>query len=256
MSTTQARLTRYLTLAAIPAAGAAGHTTADIFHYGGPAIQITAANNFTSTGTTFYGGVFNDSTNIGARTLLYGRSLISESATKEDLYPMLGLVGNKEGSLNKASSPKGPKQGNFSDNKAVLLGDVYWGVDSNGVLKNFASGDMISSGAGFPKSDVGVLSIDVYATMNEEVVEDFRVGNFLTEDGEEVRGYVGFARDEDSFGWIDLGWDGTTLTIYDWAYNDDGTILAGQTVAVPGGAGLAALAMGAAGLRRRRKRSA
>jgi MYXO-CTERM domain-containing protein len=63
--------------------------------------------------------------------------------------------------------------------------------------------------------------------------------------------------EDPDFGWIDIGWDGDTLTIYDWAINTNGSIHVGQTTtAVPGATGLAALAMGAAGLRRRRKRAA
>lgn len=96
-----------------------------------------------------------------------------------------------------------------------------------------------------------------------------------------VRGYLGFRLPDGAsgfyYGWFDVtvSRDGTghaggivgsttyqpvgtpsnfSLTIHAWAYDDTGAgILAGQTSAVPGGAGLAALAVGASGLRRRRR---
>ena len=75
------------------------------------------------------------------------------------------------------------------------------------------------------------------------------------------RGYAGFSpnwRNHNWAGWLDIGWDGNTLRIFDWAYaTTGGQISMGEgATAIPGGAGLAALAIGAAGLRRRRKRSA
>ena len=80
----------------------------------------------------------------------------------------------------------------------------------------------------------------------------------------EVRGFLSFIADDDGSeiqmcGWLDIGWDGDLLTIYDYAFILNDSIEAGQTsssTAVPGAGGLAALAMGAAGLRRRRKKSA
>jgi hypothetical protein len=52
------------------------------------------------------------------------------------------------------------------------------------------------------------------------------------------------------------GWDWTTntVTVYSWSYQDDGSpITIGPPSAVPGGVGLSALAIGAAGLRGRRR---
>lgn len=96
-----------------------------------------------------------------------------------------------------------------------------------------------------------------------------------------VRGYLGFRIPDGAsgyfYGWFDLmisrdgtghagGTTGSTtyqpvgtpstfsLTIHAWAYDDTGAaILAGQTSAVPGGAGLAAIVVGASGLRGRRR---
>ena len=80
------------------------------------------------------------------------------------------------------------------------------------------------------------------------------------------RGFLalGFELDgETVLGWADisLSTDGLSLTVHGWAYEDSGeAIVAGQTEggdnAVPGLGGLAALACGAAGMRRRRDRVA
>lgn len=91
----------------------------------------------------------------------------------------------------------------------------------------------------------------------------------LTADDTPVRGYLGFEMSDGGsgvyYGWFDIsvsrnglqrGVSKITMTIHGWAYDDTGgSILAGQTTAtaVPGGAGLAALAFGAAGLRGRRR---
>lgn len=72
------------------------------------------------------------------------------------------------------------------------------------------------------------------------------------------RGFIGFVMElggADRFGWFDVEYLlGTKeLIIHGWAYNDtpDAPIDAGETPA-PGAAGLLALAMGAAGIRRKR----
>ncbi|MEE2972275.1 MAG: hypothetical protein VX672_04045 [Planctomycetota bacterium] len=80
------------------------------------------------------------------------------------------------------------------------------------------------------------------------------------------RGFLalGFELDGEAvFGWADisLSADGLSLTLHGWAFEDSGeAILAGQTegggTPVPGLGGLAALACGAAGLRRKRDRVA
>ena len=86
-------------------------------------------------------------------------------------------------------------------------------------------------------------------------------GNFLSTGGE-IRGYVGFELTGLSggvstmYGYFDVGYDWTTntVTVYSWSYQDDGSpITIGPPSAVPGGVGLSALAIGAAGLRGRRR---
>jgi len=83
-----------------------------------------------------------------------------------------------------------------------------------------------------------------------------------------VRGYLGFRLDAGNsaywYGWFDveLSRTGTdiastmTLTIHGWAYEYETTAMSTPGGAVPGIGGLAALAMGAAGVRTRRKRHA
>ena len=66
------------------------------------------------------------------------------------------------------------------------------------------------------------------------------------------------------YGWIQFDWnitdaDDWSVTISNWAYTSDGPLAAGDTAgsqAVPGLGGLAALAIGAAGVRGRRQRMA
>lgn len=79
------------------------------------------------------------------------------------------------------------------------------------------------------------------------------------------RGFLALSWDLDDeavFGWADisLSTDGLSLTVHGWAFEDSGVgILAGETGAsnpLPGLGGLAALACGAAGMRRKRNRVA
>ncbi len=80
------------------------------------------------------------------------------------------------------------------------------------------------------------------------------------------RGFLALSWDLDGkavFGWADisLSADGLSLTLHGWAFEDSGeAIIAGQTegggTPVPGLGGLAALACGAAGMRRKRGRVA
>ena len=70
--------------------------------------------------------------------------------------------------------------------------------------------------------------------------------------------------EETIYGWIQLDWDindanDWSVSVSNWAYTSDGPLAAGDTVgsqAVPGLGGLAALAIGAAGVRGRRQRMA
>jgi hypothetical protein len=90
---------------------------------------------------------------------------------------------------------------------------------------------------------------------------NFIVSGTATPTGE-IRGYVGFRLTNlaggvsTMYGYFDVGynWTTNTVTVYSWSYDDTGNpITIGPPSAVPGGAGLAALAFGAAGLRGRRR---
>lgn len=85
-------------------------------------------------------------------------------------------------------------------------------------------------------------------------------GNFMSTAGE-VRGYVGFRITglaggvSTMYGYFDVGynWTTNTVTVYSWSYDDTGNPITISPSAVPGGAGLMALAFGAAGVRSRRR---
>ena len=91
--------------------------------------------------------------------------------------------------------------------------------------------------------------------------------NFWTNSNIGGTQYVNFKIDgtsETTYGWVQFDWDITdsnnwSVTVSNWAYTSDGPLAAGDTAgsqAVPGLGGLAALAIGAAGLRGRRQRMA
>jgi len=68
--------------------------------------------------------------------------------------------------------------------------------------------------------------------------------------------YVGFLARNGSavhFGWLEFTLSGGDYTISRWAYESSAGVSISTPSAVPGGAGLAALAIGAAGLRGRRR---
>jgi hypothetical protein len=52
---------------------------------------------------------------------------------------------------------------------------------------------------------------------------------------------------------VGYDWTTNTVTVFSWSYDDTGNPITIGPTAVPGGAGLAALAFGAAGLRGRRR---
>ncbi|MEE2972276.1 MAG: hypothetical protein VX672_04050, partial [Planctomycetota bacterium] len=106
-------------------------------------------------------------------------------------------------------------------------------------------------------STIGSVSSDTFSSSTGSTTGAMSPGQ---------RGFLalGFELDGDRvFGWADisLSTDGLSLTVHGWAFEDSGeAILAGQTegggTPVPGLGGLAALACGAAGLRRKRDRVA
>ncbi|MCH2143836.1 MAG: hypothetical protein MK082_01680 [Phycisphaerales bacterium] len=243
--TTENRLHLYATYAAVPTAGLVAGTSvagdSDFYHYGGPAIEITRnmSDTFEQAGSRSYVqyGVFFGTLEGGSATVKN-----ADFGMKNAAAQLRDLEGDLLG----------------SDRKAVMAApNAAFGkkrVEDEGVL--------IDRNMSF-KDNVAMLSASINSQTEFGDFERDQYGSWQT-DGEEVRGFLALAGplDGDGFegyGWMDIGWDGDTLTLYDWAVNFAGTIETGQTSAssaVPGAGGLAALAMGAAGLRRRRKRSA
>ncbi|MCH2143837.1 MAG: hypothetical protein MK082_01685 [Phycisphaerales bacterium] len=236
------RLQRYAMYAALPTLGAgtglqAGDTV-DFLHYGGPAIVIERDNILSGsvTGSTGYGEVY---------TAPFSVLNLNVNKNKGDDPKQLNgaLIRSLESGNGKSS---GIAIGNRGDQKgpwAAMLG----------------FGDEIGGGSTSFGYQTAALAFRQNGTFKGDDVST-SIGDWLTSDDEEVRGFLGFAElGGEGRGWLDIGWDGNVLTIYDYAVNFAGGITAGQTEAasaVPGAGGLAALAMGAAGLRRRRKRTA
>lgn len=264
------RYERYLALAAIPVVGVAGNLAAEIIHYGGPTIRIERDNVQSESdfgfqhrlafGNSSIGFVSSGMASANARNLAASVSISSDFAFAgarirmgriadlgfEDVsfaingYASLGQIGG-------------------------LAGSIFGGEISSfcNLLQRFDEGEVIGSkGSSFAASGAVAMSASARATILGHTVAQasFVAGEWAAIDDEEARGYGGIQLNLDgvnAFGWVEFGWDGDVLTIYDWAYDTMGSINAGDTgaaTAVPGGAGLAVLALGAAGLRRRRKR--
>jgi len=249
--TQQDRITRYLALASIPAGAAAGHATADIIHYGGPAIQISRA--IVSSGTS---GSVQFQYSFGSASILNGDSS----------GPMMGLnigmnvdiAGSGGSSIHYGARAAKVKMNRDAGSSWAIATMGY------GLAKQFGQSSVV--GGSFTKLNptFAKLAMSVSSSFNSASSSSnsfTQIGAWATQDGEASRGYLGFAQFNDEtgeigYGWMDIGWDGEIITIYDWAFNEDGSIHVGAISSVPAGSGLAALAMGAAGLRRRRKRSA
>ena len=140
----------------------------------------------------------------------------------------------------------------------------------------FNSGDQIDFAA--IQSGSGYLSLfdrwstGYYTFYRTDTIGTFWTNSFSSSSGSTngamspgQRGFLALGFDLDGetvFGWADisLSTDGLSLTVHGWAFEDSGAgIVAGETGAsnaVPGLGGLAALACGAAGMRRRRDRVA
>lgn len=236
MTPDHSRLERYALFAAIPTVGiGGGYALAgdSIIHYGGPAIEITR------TFTTSYDGMFFSSGSGAvpgfdmAGINVYERE-VNDGVTKEIREAGFGADDNK-----------------------------YFGVSEEFFGEMLQEGDQINGSGEWNESEVLIAGNKTVTSSAGGTIFEDSVGDWALGDGaEETRGFLAFHLEEgpdDMFGWLDVGWDGETLTIYDYAFNTDGSIAAGQTQAstvVPGAGGLAALAMGAAGMRRRRKKSA
>lgn len=140
--------------------------------------------------------------------------------------------------------------------------NVNWLLETNTTFfQRFSDGEMISAGAvdrlGTDQGWVATTQRD----SNGSLADSY--GNFAVGDGPSQSGYVGFtfladdgAGDVSHYGYVSITWDGVDLTLHGYAWENVGGegIVAGST-AVPGLGGLAALAIGAAGVRSRRQRT-
>jgi hypothetical protein len=231
------RIEAYITLAATPAV-IGGIANADVYHYDGPSISITT-NGLPSDESMFdtshfaFGG--------GSMQVMIDMRVGAFSDSGDESYARFAKV--RAG----VDKPKG----------APIGGGI---INSNNPQVSSKSAQRFSYSNKIPGKNTPKANgfVGGSTTKNSERIE---MGNFNGE-GEE-RGYIGvFLETGDSagFGWLDIGYDFTsnTLTMYDWAFNDDGLLNAGHLTppggVVPGPAGLLALAAAAAGIRRKRNR--
>jgi MYXO-CTERM domain-containing protein len=252
------RLASYVVMASLPAMGIAGAATSalvgEIIHYGGPAITIerTMSSSFSEGG------------NWGR--MQWGSGGIFAPDSDGSYGSAKNFAADKSQSSGKMfAHAQGAKLGvNFDlSTNMVALGTTGEG---KGFLRMVNASEQISKSNFNPNTNIAKVAFSTtFHSSSGTPGTSNRTGSWaLDSEGNETRGYAAISFwpddvDAPGMGWMDIGWDGHTLTIYDWAFNTDGAISAGDTggaTAVPGGAGLAALAMGAAGMRRRRKRVA
>ena len=263
------RFERYLAVAALPAAGLAGQSIADVIHYGGETIRVErneysggngSGEHFGQAGLGFPAG-FNADAAIGMNRSMTA-TLSSEFAFASAAM-RTGMLSN--------GGVEGLGFAVCADAGFGQLGGLAGGLFGSdmaagcNLLHFFQAGSIIDDQIQMADSGAVAMSVSAMASVFGDTVvdEQFAAGEWASLGvDDEVRGFVGWgmeSADGTTFGWMDVGWDGDVLSIYDWAFSTNGSIAAGQTSevsAVPGGTGLAALAMGAAGLRRRRNRSA
>ncbi len=246
------RLSTYLAMAAVPTA-AAGFAHADSFYsysYGDSPLSINLDGPFNSGSSNTFGGVETFSMNLGGEILemnmVFKRG--SNSSNSND-FKEVAAFSTKNSGLNANFNNKGSK----------------------GTGNRYASGDVINDPNS--SSSTGAIAykrIDDTPTSKKgedgEAQTKLLKGKFGNENPGEDLGFLGFSVVEDGdvigTGWLSIGLnlsDGI-FNLYGWGVGmGDSTVLAGQTAGesvVPGPAGIFALAAGAAGIRRKRKRTA
>jgi MYXO-CTERM domain-containing protein len=262
------RFERYLAVAALPAAGLAGQSIADVIHYGGETIRVErneysggngSGEHFGQAGLGFPAG-FNADAAVGMNRSM--TAALSSDYAFASAAMRVGMLSNGgiDGLGFAVCADAGVGQlGGLAG--GAFSGDLAAGCN---LLHFFQAGSIIDNQIEMADNGAVAMSVSAMATVFGDTVvdEQFATGDWASLGLDEVRGFVGWGMettDGTNFGWMDIGWDGEVLSIYDWAFSTNGSIAAGQTSAVsavPGGTGLAALAMGAAGLRRRRNRGA
>ena len=234
------RIEAYLALAAAPAV-IGGIATADVHHYDGPAISVTTNGlpEFPDRDIAAYA-----SFSVGGGGLYMNVDL--------------GVAAYKTGipvvEYGRAAAVNGWFSSSTGGGFLTRKGGSGIGYEKPNAQRFSYSQKMADPKTNRPKD--GELKIG--GSVDGEYGNK---GEFNQEFGE-ARGYIGFLIENDGsagFGWMDIGYDfsSNTLTMHDWAFNDDGGLYAGHlTPPVPGPAGLLALAAGAAGIRRKRNRVA
>jgi MYXO-CTERM domain-containing protein len=262
------RFERYFAVAALPAVGLAGQSLADVIHYGGSTIRIERNDYSGGSGSGEYFGQaglgfpagFNADDALGMNRSM--TAAMSSEYASASAAMRVGMLSN--------GGIEGLGFAVCADGGIGQLGGLAGGVFGSdmaagcNLLHFFQAGSIIDDQIQMADSGAVAMSVSAMATVFGDTVvdEQFATGEWASLGTDEMRGFVGWGMDSPdgtTFGWMDVGWDGEVLSIYDWAFSTNGSIAAGQTSevsAVPGGTGLAALAMGAAGLRRRRNRSA
>ena len=264
--TSNERLEHYIKYALVPTmgavtasltAGGGGDIPTGFYHYGGPAItvdrtQLVNASSFMKT----------DSNVISASgSFSYGTHVFATDGGFEVFQAFNGQANDLFIRQNKfgPDGPTGDTVFEYVDGREAGFDAFGGGTFGTQLLQSGEQVNVKSSKGPTEPGFVAATKTESSGKNSEvKVQSSTSFGDWRTSDGEEVRGIMG-ATNGEAEGWVDVGWDNGSLIIYDWAVNFDGQIVAGQTeaaAAVPGAGGIAALAMGAAGLRRRRKRSA
>ena len=208
-----------------------------------------------TSGTNFFNGF--DSVDSSSSV---GNAGVTD-APMGDLY--LGLSAFLYGSFADASftmsiANSGSADAHFVQRETVLA------TGSGSTNLDFAQ--QVSAGQvwnGNSASTTSILQNEIFFTYSDSS------SNFHTWTNPDANGtkYINFLIEDGgafTYGWIQLDWNITdsndwSVSISNWAYTSDGPLAAGDTAgsqAVPGLGGLAALAIGAAGVRGRRQRVA
>ena len=112
-----------------------------------------------------------------------------------------------------------------------LAGGVFGGDMGAGcnLLHFFQAGSIIDDQIQLADNGAVAMSVSAMATVFGDTVvdEQFATGDWASLGLDEVRGYVGWGMettDGTNFGWMDIGWDGEVLSIYDWAFSTNGSL--------------------------------
>ncbi|MBC02448.1 MAG: hypothetical protein CMJ34_03960 [Phycisphaerae bacterium] len=222
MSCDPSRLRRYLALSLVP-----GATTAAVAD-----IDYTSLDVTVELGSTF-------SLEVAQSFSMVFNAFSATNSTKDIVVRQRGF--------NAKGSPGSAVDGG-------LLVGFKSGLPKSVI--RFGDGDEIGPGIGGMESTLfwGAQSVTVSKTSKTKQLNG---GPFNAVDGPQD-GYLGFAfadfgSQDLHYGWLSLSWDGTELTIDGYAWETEaGVSIDAGTIPAPGAIGLFGLAMGAAGIRRKR----